>query len=128
MIKSIEHIAIFASDPKSLAQWYCDTLGFGTLVSKEDKGQYFIDLQEGGVLEILPARNDRQMEPHPNDLGIRHIAFTVDDYDATATSLEERGIAFLNPHPESSGSNRLNFFRDPEGNILQMVWRQKPLG
>ena len=36
MLKSVEHLAIFAQDSTSLARWYCDTLGFETVVALED--------------------------------------------------------------------------------------------
>ena len=128
MIRSIEHVAILAADPLILTQWYCDTLDFKILTAKDAKGQYFINLPEGGVLEILPANDKERPHQELDDVGIRHIAFTVDDYEAAANSLEDKGVTFLSPHPEVTGRHRINFFHDPEGNILQLVWRPKPLG
>jgi glyoxylase I family protein len=128
VIKSIEHIAILASDPGALARWYCETLAFTVLVATEAKGQFFVGLPEGGVVEFLPANDRTRAHQVSDDAGIRHIAFTVDDYDASARWLEENGVEFNAPHKETTGGNRMNFFNDPEGNLLQLVWRPKPLG
>ena len=128
MIRSIEHIAVLAADPVSLAHWYCDTLGFKVISADDASGKHFIGLPEGGILEILRANDKERPEQRSNDAGIRHIAFIVDDYNATAKSLEERGVTFISPHPAPTSRDRLNFFPDPEGNILQLACRAQPLG
>jgi catechol 2,3-dioxygenase-like lactoylglutathione lyase family enzyme len=55
--------------------------------------------------------------------GVRYIAFVVDDLDATYKELRERGVEFasniLPPEPEA-GIARLVFFRDPDGNLLEL--------
>jgi hypothetical protein len=66
MLKSVEHLVIFAQDSTSLARWYCDTLGFETVVALEDKGQYFLRAGEAGITTEAA-----------NAPGIRHIAIVV---------------------------------------------------
>jgi catechol 2,3-dioxygenase-like lactoylglutathione lyase family enzyme len=55
--------------------------------------------------------------------GVRYIAFAVEDIDATCRELSSRGVEFasdvLAPEPES-GVARLVFFRDPDGNLLEL--------
>jgi catechol 2,3-dioxygenase-like lactoylglutathione lyase family enzyme len=129
MLKSVEHLAIFAQDSTSLARWYCDTLGFETVVALEDKGQYFLRLPgDGFCLEFLRAGEAGITTEAANAPGIRHIALAVDDDDDDAKQLRERGVLFSRPHPDGDGGARLNTFPDPEGNVLQLVWRPSPSG
>ena len=55
--------------------------------------------------------------------GVRYIAFAVDDLDATRRDLEGRGVEFVSPTlpPEADQNvSRLVFFRDPDGNLLEL--------
>ncbi len=55
--------------------------------------------------------------------GVRYIAFAVDDIDAMTRQLEDRGVEFaseiLPPEPDQ-GVARLVFFKDPDGNLLEL--------
>ena len=61
---------------------------------------------------------------HP---GFRHLALTVSDFDAALNDLRERGVKEFFDNRQSD-RGKLIFFRDPEGNILHLMWRPKPLG
>ena len=129
MLKLIEHIAIAASDPASLARWYCDTLGFTMLVAAADSQTYFVGLPGGGILEIIPVAPQAKMDPVTHNIGIHHIAFAVADFAAAYQGLQAKGIQFIGPHYEApDGGTSLDFFIDPEGNRLQLVYRRQALG
>lgn len=56
-------------------------------------------------------------------LGVRYIAFVVEDLDATYRELQEKGVEFLSPIMDPEPENnieRLVFFRDPDGNLLEL--------
>jgi catechol 2,3-dioxygenase-like lactoylglutathione lyase family enzyme len=128
MVQRIEHIAIAATEPAQLAQWYCTLLGFTMLRADDDSRTYFIALAGGGVLEILPANEAVRVEHSADDAGIRHIALTVDDFEATYRMLQSQGVHFVGPHYLApDGKTRFDFFADPEGNLLQLVYREQPL-
>ncbi len=127
MIRSIEHIAIVAADSKALARWYCDILEFEMILENEESRTWFVRLPGGGILEFLPS-NDRTRTPGAaDDAGIRHIALSVDDFDSACRVLESRGAAFVGPYRETSAGTRFNFLADPEGNLLQIVYRPESL-
>jgi catechol 2,3-dioxygenase-like lactoylglutathione lyase family enzyme len=67
-----------------------------------------------------PAETRGLVDTHS---GVRYIAFVVDDIDATYKELCARGVEFasaiLPPEPEA-GIGRLVFFRDPDGNLLEL--------
>ena len=128
MIRDIEHTAIMAKDPAGLIAWYRDTLGFKVVHAIETNGQYFLTLPGGGMLEFLRA-NDAPRTAHVNsDAGIRHIAFTAENYDEVVKDLEGKGVTFANPSHDAGEGNKRNFFPDPEGNVLQLIHRPEPLG
>jgi catechol 2,3-dioxygenase-like lactoylglutathione lyase family enzyme len=55
--------------------------------------------------------------------GVRYIAFNVDDIDATRRDLESRGVEFTSatlPAEADQRIARLVFFRDPDGNLLEL--------
>ena len=128
MIRDIEHLAIHAKDPARLVKWYCDTLGFGVTHAIEENGQYFISLEGGGMIEFLRASDAPRANLARNDAGIRHIAFTAEDYDDVVRDLEAKGVTFANASHDAGEGNKRNFFDDPEGNVLQLIHRPEPLG
>jgi glyoxylase I family protein len=127
MIRSIEHIAIVAADSRALARWYCDILGFEMILENEESRTFFVRLPGGGILEFLPSNNRPPADCAADDAGIRHIALSVDDFDSASRLLESRGAEFVGPYRETSAGTRFNFMADPEGNLLQIVYRPEPL-
>ena len=123
MFKGLEHTAIASPDPRALAQWYVDHLEFR--INFEYSGNYFVRAQNGSMLEIIPSEGERGSNKL-KDPGIRHLAIEVDDFDAAAASLQEKGIAFVAGPFENQG-NRLVFFADRDGNLLHLISRPQPL-
>jgi glyoxylase I family protein len=128
MIRGIEHMAIAAKDTARLARWYCDTLGFHVVVDG-GQGSWFVGPPEGdAVVEIIRANDAQRHERQRNDPGWSHLAFTVTDFDATIRMLREKGVTFTGEPTGGMGEQRLAFFLDMDGNVLQIVDRPKPLG
>ena len=59
----------------------------------------------------------------PNTLGIRRLAFAVDDIDATVAGLQDRGVELVGEVVQYEDSYRLCYVRGPEG-ILVMLAEQ----
>lgn len=126
MIAGIEHVAIVSSDPETLAQWYVETLGFEVNYHSPSSRTHFVKAPDGSMIEIILARSD---ERGPNELrspGIRHLALTVAGFAAACERLTSLGVQFIS-QPETSKGNSVVFFKDPEGNILHLIEREKPL-
>lgn len=123
MIHGIEHTAIATPDPAALAQWYVDTLGF--TINYRGSTAVFVKAPNGAMIEFIPAEGDRG----PNTMkspGLRHLALTVDDFEAQYARLQQLGVHFIDEPKESKG-NKVVFFTDPEGNILHLLQRSVPL-
>jgi glyoxylase I family protein len=123
MFTGIEHFAIASPNPKRLADWYAATLDFE--IAFEYAGNYFIEAKNGALIEIIPSEGDRPQSVIRTP-GLRHIAIAVDSFDAAYERVQKQGVAFLGEPYESQG-NRLVFFTDPDGNVLHLIQRGKPL-
>ena len=122
MYKGLEHTAIASADPEVLAAWYEKYLGFP--ICHRYGGNVFVKAPDGTMLEIIPGDGDRP----PNEmktLGIRHLAISVDDFDAAHEDLKSKGIEIENL--VNAGGNRLAFFRDIEGNICHIIHREQTI-
>lgn len=123
MFTGIEHFAIASPNPKRLAEWYESTLDFE--ISFEYAGNYFIEAQNGALIEIIPAEGDRA-ESLMRSPGMRHIAIAVHDFDGALSRLASHGVPFEGEAYSNQG-NRLQFFKDADGNLLHLIQREKPL-
>ena len=123
MFTGLEHTAIASPNPKQLAEWYVDILGFR--INYEYSGNYFVRAPDGAMLEIIPSEGERASQKM-KDPGIRHLAVTVADFDAAQEQLKARGVQFLTEAFINQG-NRLVFFTDGDGNILHLIQRPQPL-
>ncbi len=122
MFTRIEHFAIASPNPRRLAEWYVATLEFE--IAFEYAGNYFVELG-GGLMEIIPSEGERPVNEIRTP-GIRHIAISVDDFDAALGQLQKQGVTFLGEPYEGQG-NRVVFFIDCDGNVLHLIQRGKPL-
>lgn len=123
MIKGIEHVAIASVDPQRLARWYVETLGF--VINYNSGRTVFVKAPNGMMIEIITAEGERAPATQSSP-GLRHIALTVDDFDAAYRRLHAAQVEFVGEPTESKG-NRIVFFKDPEGNLLHLIQRAEPL-
>ena len=119
----LEHTAIASPNPKALADWYVNTLGFHINFSYDVF--FFVKAPNGSMLEIIPSEGSKP-ENQMKTPGIRHFAIALDDFDAGHADLKAKGVKFLAEPYENQG-NRLVFFEDLDGNILHLIAREKPL-
>jgi glyoxylase I family protein len=123
MFTGFEHAAIAANDSKGLADWYRKIFGLQVVY---DNGKtpptYLLQAPDGTVLEILPADCGEMAQYGQRQMGLRHLALTVTDFDEALGYLRKQGINKFFDLRQSEES-RLIFFRDPEGNILHLMWR-----
>lgn len=121
----IEHVAIYAKDTKALSDWYKDMFD-GEVVYDNGKGTYFIAFSDKSMIEFCSAESDNV----PTELttpGIRHIAMSVDEFDALAKKVVDSGAPILKEASVSAKGIGTIFFRDPEGNIVHLISRPEPL-
>jgi glyoxylase I family protein len=123
MFLGLEHTAIASPNPKTLAQWYVDYLGFH--INFEYDGNYFVRAANGSMLEIIPSEGERA-DQKMRDPGIRHLAIDVENFDAAYAQLKSQGVHFI-AEPYTNMGNRLVFFTDCDGNLVHLIQRERPL-
>jgi catechol 2,3-dioxygenase-like lactoylglutathione lyase family enzyme len=78
-----------------------------------------------GRLELMqfhtPSARDGDRNAPPNTLGIRRLAFGVDDIDAAVAGLRARGTELLGEVVRYEDSYRLCYVRGPEGIIVMLA-------
>jgi catechol 2,3-dioxygenase-like lactoylglutathione lyase family enzyme len=71
-----------------------------------------------------PARDGHRQAP-ANTLGIRHLAFSVDDLDAAIAGLRAHGAELVGQVERYEDSYRLCYIRGPEGIVVELA---EPIG
>ncbi len=125
MITGIEHTAIYAKDTKKLADWYAELLD-GKIVYSNSNDVHFVAFADGSMIEFCPCKNTFDA-PEFEDSGMRHIAFSVDDFYEASSKIRASKAPIERDTAISSSGVKTMFFRDPEGNIIHIISRTNPL-
>jgi len=98
MFNSVHHIAIIVSDLKTAKEFYCGKLGFEIVREniRNEKNDIKLDLKinENTELEIF-VKKDAPERPSPEAMGLRHLAFKVDNIYDVVKYLEGNHIEGL---------------------------------
>jgi glyoxylase I family protein len=122
----LEHFAVFASNPTRLKDFYVAAFGLSVaLESRGDPPGFFLTDSQNMALEIIGRPPG---ESAVNQRWVCHVAFAVDDVAAKRAELERLGLVFETETAVDTPAMKTEFFRDPEGNRCQIVWRSRPLG
>jgi catechol 2,3-dioxygenase-like lactoylglutathione lyase family enzyme len=132
MFLALDHPCIACSDVRKQVEWYCLALGMRVVASdgKEPPGflvGYDQSVNGGAMIELVPAKDPG---PRPDAFkrfqpGLRHVALRVADFGEAYARLKQLGVAFTVEPGEALGGGRTVLFRDPEGNELQIVQRDR---
>lgn len=140
MITAFRHTGIVVSNLEASMRFYVELLGFYVVRQAQEFGEHLDKLlglehvrvttvkmaaPDGGMIELL------HFESHPrdvfirlglSDIGISHIALTVDDLDADYARLRAAGVPFTcAPQWSVDSRHRLAFCRDPDQNFIELV-------
>ena len=84
-LKKIHHVAIIVSDYEVSRRFYVELLGFKVIREnyRPEKDDYKLDLElDGCELELFSGKYNPPRPSYPEALGLRHLAFRVEDMDA----------------------------------------------
>ncbi|MBC9785081.1 VOC family protein [Heliobacterium chlorum] len=68
-----------------------------------------------------PSDDQGILKPSANTLGIRHIAFAVEDIEAIVAKLKKKGTEIISEIQQYKESYKLCLLRGPEGIILELA-------
>ncbi|WP_316749855.1 VOC family protein [Pedobacter gandavensis] len=118
MLTKIHHIAVICSDYTISKIFYTDVLGLTIIreVYRAERDSYKLDLALNGeyLIELFSFPNPPARPSRPESLGLRHLAFQVDDLDNVIQVLKEKGVE---PEPiriDEFTGKRFTFIADPD--------------
>lgn len=118
LLRAVHHVAIIASDYERSKAFYTRTLGFRIVreTYRAERDSYKLDLAVNATttIELFSFPDPPARPSRPEACGLRHLAFAVDDLDATLRELAARGVAFEPVRVDGLTSRRYTFFADPD--------------
>jgi catechol 2,3-dioxygenase-like lactoylglutathione lyase family enzyme len=119
-IRAIDYTVIFARDMAAMRRFYEDILGFPTI---RELSPNWIEYRVGGnTLALARPRLTAADVPTSHGSASLQLAFKVSaaEVDQCADELVRRGVDLLSPPTDQAFGHRTLFFRDPDGNLLEM--------
>ena len=117
------HIAIIASSYAKAKEFYIDKLGFELTkeVYRPAQDDYLRMLRKGDtVLELFIRPDAPQRVNNPEAMGLRHLAFHVEDILPVVQWLNGMGIETEPVREDPYNGGRFTFFKDPDGLPLEL--------
>ena len=117
------HIAIICSDWDKAKDFYIDKLGFQLIreIYRPEVNDYLRMLQQGDtVLELFIKPDAPQRVTNPEAMGLRHLAFHVEDIEPAVAWLNSVGIETEPVREDKVNGGRFTFFKDPDGLPLEL--------
>ncbi|HEX8974438.1 MAG TPA: VOC family protein [Patescibacteria group bacterium] len=146
-LQKIDHVGIVVNDLAAVKAFFLD-LGFEFQDEVELEGKWLDQIVglEGVKSEVAwlktpdgqtslelakfysPSDENGFQIPQANTLGIRHIAFAVEDIDAIVAKLKNKGVEFFSEVQTYENSYKLCYLRGPEGIIIELAEEIKWIG
>ena len=123
MLSKQHHIAVICSDYEKAKEFYIDKLGFRLAreVWREAQQDYLRMLVCGDTcLELFVMPDAPKRVTDPEAMGLRHLAFHVDNVEEGEAWLHSLGIETEPIREDKCNGGRFLFFKDPDGLPLEL--------
>ena len=123
MLNKTHHIAIICSHREKALDFYMSKLGFEMIreVARPQQDDILIMLRSGAtVLELFIKPDAPQRVTNPEAMGLRHLAFHVENIEPVVAWLNSVGIETEPVREDTINGGRFTFFRDPDGLPLEL--------
>jgi len=123
-LKKIHHVAIICSDYEKSKKFYHDILGFKIIheTYRKDRNSYKLDLAINGIyqIELFSFPNPPNRTNYPEAVGLRHLAFEVDDLNETIRELKSKKIEPEEIRIDPVTNKKFTFFKDPDALPIEL--------
>jgi len=119
-IRAIDYTVIFVRDMAAMRRFYQDILGFPL---RRELSPGWIEYRVGdNTLALARPRLTAADAPTPSGSAALQLAFKVSalEVDQCADELVRQGVEVLDPPTDQAFGHRTLFFRDPDGNLLEV--------
>lgn len=117
-LNKIHHVAIIGSNYEISKYFYVDLLGFQVVREnyRKSRDDYKIDLKCGEQeIELFIIKDAPKRATFPEALGLRHLAFYVEDVEQIVKELNSKGIETEPIRLDDFTGKKMTFFQDPDG-------------
>jgi len=139
-MKAIRHVGIVVTNLNKALHFYRDLLGLKVTNKMVERGDYIDKIsglknvkvttikmaaEYGNLIELL------YFHSHPKEsidkkeiceIGVSHIAFTVENLDVEYERLLKAGVQFnVPPQISPNGYAKVTFCKDPDGSLIELV-------
>ena len=118
-IRHLDHTILLCSDLEKTQAFYTDTMGFEIYRDLPN----WVELKIGSsLLTLRPHGRDYDGPSISKKSAKVQLAFRVppDEVALAETALRQAGVTILDPTTDQAWGHRTLFFKDPEGNILEI--------
>jgi catechol 2,3-dioxygenase-like lactoylglutathione lyase family enzyme len=119
-IRAIDYTVIFVRDMGAMRRFYQDILGFPL---QRELSPDWIEYRVGdNTLALARPTRTAADAPTPSGSASLQLAFkvSVSEVDQCADELVRQGVDLLSPPTDQPFGHRTLFFRDPDGNLLEI--------
>ena len=129
-IRGVHHIAVIGTDYERSKAFYTGVLGFTVRseVYRAERNPWMGDLELNGqyVLELFSFPSPPARRSGPEQVGLRHLAFEVDDVESAAEEMRGKGVLVEDVRIDPHTGSRFVFFFDPDGQPLELYEATSP--
>lgn len=116
-ITATHHVGLFTPNFEKMKTFYTETLGLP--IAKTWTEPNIVFLAAGTTLIELIDKSDSELSD-ARPAGFDHFAFHVDSVDEVFAEVVAAGLTIVD-EPRDFKDVRIAFFRDPDGNLLELV-------
>lgn len=117
-LNKVHHIAILCSDYKKSKHFYTVILGLTAIqeIYREERQSYKLDLALNGnyIIELFSFPNPPQRPSKPEAVGLRHLAFEVNDIEETRKYIINQGCKAEAIRIDQFTNKKFFFMADPD--------------
>lgn len=123
-INKIHHIAIICRDYQKSKNFYVGILGLEPTLEifREERNSYKLDLKVNDVyqIELFSFPDPKERPSYPEAVGLRHIAFEVDNLIESVEYLKSHSISVEEIRIDPFTNKKFTFFADPDGLPIEL--------
>lgn len=119
-IRAVDYTVVFARDLPAMRRFYAEVLGFAP--SRELSPDWLEFAVGPNTIALARPKRVAHDAPTPPGGASLQLAFKVPvpEVDRCAEELARHGVAILDPPTDQPFGHRTLFFRDPDGNLLEV--------
>lgn len=123
-LESVHHIALICSNYELSKKFYTEILGLSVIQEtfRVERKSYKLDLALNGnyIIELFSFPNPPSRPSGPEACGLRHLAFSVTNIEASIKALTSHGVVCEPIRVDTISNKKFTFFADPDGLPLEL--------